>query len=194
MDRIQASGPAFDSPFYSIELDTEDSKAQARTEFKSTLREWILHVKNMLVSVADSPYSSPDMMEDAIMRTCMVGQESNQEVHEAYLALMHDSPSTDEMTSTGKFSACLPFLYKISRLRFLTPFVTSKGYLGLTYAPVSPGVDTRLWILPGANTPFALRKGSDSRWELLGNAYVHGIMNGEFANSSDQKLDWIELS
>ncbi|KAF6822550.1 ankyrin and het domain protein [Colletotrichum musicola] len=52
------------------------------------------------------------------------------------------------------------------------------GYL----ANVLKGADEgdEIWILQGASVPFVLRKGENrGEWVNIGNAYVHGIMDGE---------------
>jgi hypothetical protein len=66
-----------------------------------------------------------------------------------------------------------------NRRRF---FTTTKGFIGLT----SPGTREGdiICLLRGAATPFILRSHHLSRigsktWEIVGEAYVHGLMNGE---------------
>jgi hypothetical protein len=61
-------------------------------------------------------------------------------------------------------------------------FTTSSGLIGLT----SPGTmkGDVVYLLQGATTPFILRQGFSSEgrvnvWELVAEAYVHGLMHGE---------------
>lgn len=56
-------------------------------------------------------------------------------------------------------------------------FVTKKGYLGL--APWNAREGDVVAILLGGCTPFLLRRIRGSRYSLVGEAYVHGIMAGE---------------
>jgi len=57
-------------------------------------------------------------------------------------------------------------------------FRTDTGLLGL--GPIDMEVGDGVWILAGGGTPFVLRGASrDATYQLLGEAYVHGIMHGE---------------
>ncbi|KLU82479.1 hypothetical protein MAPG_01551 [Magnaporthiopsis poae ATCC 64411] len=68
-------------------------------------------------------------------------------------------------------------------------FLTKKGYLGLGPASVWPG--DSVFILPGARVPVILRRMVDgegpvatengSVYKLVGDSYIHGIMDGEAA-------------
>jgi hypothetical protein len=60
-------------------------------------------------------------------------------------------------------------------------FVSRKGYWGLGHHEVQAGDE--IWLLDGGRMPFVLRPGaistSTSDYRLVGEAYVHGFMNGE---------------
>jgi len=57
-------------------------------------------------------------------------------------------------------------------------FRTQKNYLGM--GPRSAQAGDQVWILPGANVPFILRPlAVETNYQLIGEAYVHGIMKGE---------------
>ena len=73
----------------------------------------------------------------------------------------------------------------------ITPFVTSKGYLGLASGRVS--LQDRVHLFPGAHSPFWVRQRKGGKFQLMGNIYVHGIMYGEAMNGAEQALSWIEL-
>lgn len=55
-------------------------------------------------------------------------------------------------------------------------FYSKKGYFGLGPAVMQPG--DIVCVLFGAQVPFILRR-KDSRYQLVGESYVHGIMYGE---------------
>jgi hypothetical protein len=61
-------------------------------------------------------------------------------------------------------------------------FTTKNGYMGLGVAGTRTG--NIVAILRSGRTPFILRKTRDqSIFTLLGEAYVHGLMNGEAVRS-----------
>ena len=55
--------------------------------------------------------------------------------------------------------------------------VTEKGYLGLVSNDVQKG--DRVAVLMGSETPFILRKRSFGGFAMIGETYIHGIMDGE---------------
>jgi hypothetical protein len=70
-------------------------------------------------------------------------------------------------------------------------FTTSQGYMGFAAPGTKPG--DHVSILGGGWTPFVLRKSSDSFYTMLGESYVHGLMDGEFIKASQAKLGKIEI-
>jgi hypothetical protein len=64
-------------------------------------------------------------------------------------------------------------------------FVTNNGYLGRSQPGVTKGDE--VYIVSGTTTPFVLRKYGESGHQtgkrlIIGDCYVHGLMNGEGAN------------
>ena len=60
-------------------------------------------------------------------------------------------------------------------------FVTSKGFIGL--GPKDAQLNDEVYTLIGGETPFVLRRTAISNeFRLIGEAYIHGIMNGELWN------------
>lgn len=59
------------------------------------------------------------------------------------------------------------------------PFLTDTGYLGAGYLSIEAGDE--LWIVSGSPAPLILRKtgARDDEFTVVGEAYVHGIMQGE---------------
>ncbi|PVH79578.1 hypothetical protein DL98DRAFT_375285, partial [Cadophora sp. DSE1049] len=57
------------------------------------------------------------------------------------------------------------------------PFITRKGHLVL--GPEYAGSGDFIGIIKGAQVPFILRRQSDEQYQLIGEAYVDGIMDGE---------------
>jgi len=76
-------------------------------------------------------------------------------------------------------------------------FVTEGRYLGL--GPASMREGDGVWVLPGAGAAFILRKvdvtdDEDVRCNFIGEAYVHGIMNGEAVDGKDVQMRDISLT
>ena len=98
---------------------------------------------------------------------------------------------TDPVFIDKIWNPTLPFvmqtrIHSDSRRLFIS---REERYVGL--APKSAKVGDEVWIVPGSRTPFVLRRregpidrqeeGRDGReYEFLGEAYVHGLMGGEF--------------
>ena len=65
-----------------------------------------------------------------------------------------------------------------------TMFSTRTGYLGMGPATANPG--DLVCILATASVPHVLRKLGKGKYRFIGEAYVHGIMDGEVKpNASD---------
>ncbi|KAK4446257.1 heterokaryon incompatibility protein-domain-containing protein [Podospora aff. communis PSN243] len=61
-------------------------------------------------------------------------------------------------------------------------FRTPNNYLGM--GPTSSQIGDEVWVLKGARTPFILRRKEPGRYQVIGEAYVHGIMHGEALQGS----------
>ncbi|KAK6956388.1 hypothetical protein Daesc_001665 [Daldinia eschscholtzii] len=84
----------------------------------------------------------------------------------------------------GKFSTHLAI-----RLSGRKLFISKNGYIGL--APEDALEGDEIWVLDGGRLPLVLRplgnrseKGSETEYTLVGDSYVHGIMDGEFVEAS----------
>jgi hypothetical protein len=56
------------------------------------------------------------------------------------------------------------------------PFTSEKGYVGLGPDDIVPG--DKIVVFCGAEMPHVLRTGADGVTTLIGDVYVHGIMDG----------------
>jgi hypothetical protein len=54
---------------------------------------------------------------------------------------------------------------------------TEAGYLGVV--PGESRLDDEVWLLKGGKMPMVLRKVDEGTYELVGDSYIHGVMNGE---------------
>jgi hypothetical protein len=63
----------------------------------------------------------------------------------------------------------------------------------LALVPASAELTDEIWIIPGMPTPFIFRRMENGNHEIVGEAYVHGIMNGEIADNLEYRemtLQW----
>jgi hypothetical protein len=79
-----------------------------------------------------------------------------------------------------------------SRARGRVPFITAKGNLGL--GPKGLQKKDIVAVLAGSEVPFVLRAVSGQEYEMIGEAYVDGIMDGEACSKGDTELKMIHLT
>jgi Heterokaryon incompatibility protein (HET) len=73
-------------------------------------------------------------------------------------------------------------------------FRTKKNYLGIAAESLEAGDE--VWILAGAAVPLILRpaeNGENGERQVIGEAYIHGIMNGEAVKEAGKKIQQIDL-
>lgn len=102
--------------------------------------------------------------------------------------------STNEATSAGEENSLADsFWYDMSLgCKGRSFFTTTQGYYGLGPWVMQP--EDQCWLIKGAKVPFILRKAEDgSSYRLLGEAYIHGIMEGEFVRDRGDQVDWQKL-
>jgi hypothetical protein len=95
-----------------------------------------------------------------------------------WLAAQSDMNNTDAPVDPDFANFVKSFSIATQDLHFLT---TCKGYIGLGDSPQS---NDEIWILFGGSVPFILRPYPDDSdhagsYSLVGDCYVHGIMDGE---------------
>lgn len=67
------------------------------------------------------------------------------------------------------------------------PFLSKKGYVGL--APLHAQVGDVIVLFENANFPYILRDYGDGTYAFIGEAYVHGIMYGEYVKGNTGRGD-----
>jgi hypothetical protein len=60
--------------------------------------------------------------------------------------------------------------------------VTDQGYIGLV--PACSVLGDEVFLLGGAPVPFVLRRRQVKRYILVGDAYIHGVMEGEITETA----------
>ncbi|KAK1580031.1 heterokaryon incompatibility protein-domain-containing protein [Colletotrichum navitas] len=72
------------------------------------------------------------------------------------------------------------------------PFVCSSGLVGL--GPIGMALGDSVWTVPGAKVPLVFRSARTSGFLVVGEAYVHGIMDGELRHvCPTAELQTVEL-
>ena len=93
-----------------------------------------------------------------------------------------------ELNNTRRMDEVQAFEVRSNGLRNCRRFVrTRRNYVGI--AGVSAAVGDQIWILPNSRIPFVVRKKMNGTYELVGETWVQGIMNGEVADT----LRWEEI-
>lgn len=112
--------------------------------------------------------------------------ETSKSRYEALIAFldMINNPAVDEnqvsdtlMSGWSKFMMYLVDMYRLMDRR---PFITENGYVGVGPAAMLSGDAVSIFF--GAHVPYVVRQESENpqRFSLVGDAYVYGIMDGEF--------------
>lgn len=78
-------------------------------------------------------------------------------------------------------------------------FSTNNGFIGLCNEYIKPG--DAIFVLLGGRMPFVVRpkvittntEVQSVQYEYIGQAYVQGIMDGEFMEKQDQEPEWVKL-
>jgi len=81
----------------------------------------------------------------------------------------------------------LQFKWATARRRF---FTTQNGYFGL--APEDACANDIVCIIGGAQTPYILRE-HNGCYQVIGECYVHGLMDGEALELEDFKPEMLPL-
>lgn len=135
-------------------------------------------------------YSSEAARYEALWKTpiadCDAVFSVVQNIRPAASALMKESfeafLGTTQGDSKWRKAASKPYIHVMqlesARRRV---FLSSRGYYGLGQETLRVG-DT-ICLLFGGDSPFIIRDADPGYYELIGEAYVHGIMQGEYLNT-----------
>ena len=94
----------------------------------------------------------------------------------------------DDPSSAAGISKTLMYRGSMYLVEQIT-FVTETGYIGIGHPETVVGDEVHL--VQGSDTPFVLRK-TDDCYELIGETYVHGIMDGELVDDNTE-FEWIHI-
>jgi hypothetical protein len=149
------------------------------------------------------PETQEDMKHEAIWRAAVADQEIRQGVRKPRLAdekvrialatfKGKELNNVDEkdLADIGLSYYC-EWLQTVAKGR--RPLLAGGSYLGIGPSETEPG--DFLYVLLGSDIPFVVReeKGSSCKMRIIGEAYLHGIMDGEVMEKSPV-IETIELS
>lgn len=103
-------------------------------------------------------------------------------------AVHNTRAGSDAIKAGNRYLYGTSFMYIAGLRRF---FVTRSGYMGL--GPNSMQRGDKVFVFPGGDVPFVLRASETGRYRLVGEAYVHGMMNGEALNNTSRVLMQVDI-
>jgi hypothetical protein len=107
------------------------------------------------------------------------------------ISVFTDEESTEEFVEQGgakDMTITENALYYAPTVQFA---VTKEGRLAL--APKRAEIGDVVCVLPGAQTAHVIRRQDNGRYRLVGDCYVHGLMDGEAMEMEDIPLENVEL-
>ncbi|KAF9636312.1 putative ankyrin and het domain-containing protein [Lasiodiplodia theobromae] len=136
-------------------------------------------------------YDTPEKVVEALWRTPIADRafvhnyetiRAQEDLKTGYMDLLRGARSREAIRYAGIAQ------YKLNKRK---PFRTLTGFVGIGPEEVAEG--DCLWIPLGAHVPFVLRQSGDGRWVVVGEAYVHGIMDGELTEQESVEVKQIQL-
>jgi hypothetical protein len=131
-------------------------------------------------------HSSTEEMEDVLCRVMSCNQDSLQ-LKSFQSLIMSANPETFAALSSDQIQSDRDV---ISRCQSSRRCLTSKRLLG--QVPHDTREGDCVMIVLGAVVPFILRSCED-RYQMVGQAYIHGIMKGEALEFGKELIEDIEL-
>jgi hypothetical protein len=167
----------------------QDPNFQLQLEWLSDIEQLSKHCGNV--------YGSPKALEDAIWRTPITDleftsageyQRASTTMQKGYLlyrmGFLRATMSRRELQQRSDDLRLVAMFWRpmVSRSSGRRYFVSHRGYLGVGPSTTSPG--DVIAIILGLDTPLVLRAIGEDRYQIVGEAYVHGIMDGELMKDS----------
>ena len=163
-------------------------------QMANTLKVWIKEMENLLPE--KHRYEAPKDLSEALYMTPYAGVSLNiqrleilEEPEIQFLEQIHHETTEEDPERTQ---------WKLQIIKYASAmhaddrraFSSRNGFLGLGPKRAEPG--DMICIFMGGQTPYIIRRGEGGRYRLIGDAYVHGIMDGEFMEQ-DPEIERIEL-
>lgn len=146
------------------------------------LRAWLWTLRELLPG-PNAVYRTATAVDEALWRTPVADRafaynfetaRASEETYSACQAILRQGD-----VARGVTYANIAY-NKLFRRR---PFRSLGGYIGL--GPLGMREGDSVWVVPGVHVPFILRPAMDDNFVVIGEAYVHGIMDGELLGPRD---------
>jgi hypothetical protein len=134
-------------------------------------------VRRRATAVSREGYQS--VMHIASTYNGLMGQGAGNSANQAALTTL----AMTMMQNMSKFSLVLVMMHYMQDRR---PFRSSNGYVGL--GPNKMQAGDLVVIFFGSHTPFIIRPCNNGMHRLVGEAYIHGIMDGEFMKQETKEI------
>jgi hypothetical protein len=118
---------------------------------------------------------------------CATDPKMPEEALACYLRLLNAFPTS---TIQQNYAQDTWYRRALQLLHSRRPFISNSGFIGL--APSNVELGDVICIFLGGHVPYVLRQESDKAYNLVGEAYVHGIMYGEYMRR-DPKIEAFTL-
>lgn len=187
--KFDVIGFAFEMPSVEYYTGTDlkediDRKRKRRETTVATCQEWEQHVQTM--SLETNPYATLHGRREAFWRTLVADRDFDLKGppnpshdfagrFEAWIGKNEGKANNEIYTRPYSDAA----IWRCIKRSFVT---TEKGYLGL--APWGARKGDVICVLRGGDVPFVLREKEHGYWELVGEAYLHGIMDGSWVRKA----------
>lgn len=152
--------------------------------FTESVCAWLKGLESLLPPNACA-YSSRERRTDALWRTPVADRafvynydsvRATRETMLGYQAVMRQRKDGEAASAATAEGAKYVDIARC-KMHDRRPFRTSSGRLAI--GPDHARKGDSVWIFPGADVPFVLRDVGSGWWKVVGEAYVHGIMDGE---------------
>ena len=141
------------------------------------IMQWKFQMLHDIFNEKSSPYGAT--FGEAFWRTIMTNISADEEYPAPSAFVQNFDSLLNKELAIEQSPLLMASAGIVHNRRFLS---TGKGYIGL--GPHDSKVGDVVCVLLGGETPFILRK-NESFYQFVGEAYVHGIMNGEVIDCLD---------
>lgn len=163
IDEVKIVGPIWESQAVSTWL--RELKELSKTNF-------INYADNHLLSVWRTAVADQSIRQGKLKPRL---SESELDIVHTLLKFLDLYNATTETFASSELG---DYLYQLQDVAIgRRPFRTSEGLFGI--GPFEMAIGDRLYIISGAHVPYIMRPYSQTVLQFIGEAYVHGIMDGE---------------